>query len=74
MEIRNQEHSHVTNDLQCIWKLENAWFELVSLVEMARKRLGQVSSLEIAFMPDFDLTLFSGFCKFGSHSMLALQP
>ena len=59
-------------DLQCTRRLENAWFRLGSLVEMANKRLRHLPSLEDASRVDFEVTLFSGFCKFGSASMLAL--
>ena len=62
------------DDLQCSRKLENAWFGLVLLVEMARRRLRYLPSPENASMIDFDLKLFSGFCNFGSHSITALQP
>ena len=56
--FRIQEKGDTVTDLQCTGGLENDWSRLLSLAEGARKRLGEVSSLEDASKWDFDLTLF----------------
>ena len=71
---RIQEWGGSVDDLQCSRKLENAWLWLVSLMEVARKRLRCLPSPEITSNLDFDPTLFLGFCKFGSASTIDFQP
>ena len=62
------------NDVQRLGGSANVWFCLLSLVEVSRKRLRQVSSLETASRLDFDLTLFWCFWKLCSCSPTDLQP
>ena len=54
--------------------LENACFGLLSLVETARKRLGQIPGLEDASKWDFDLTLFFDFFESDSCSAPDFKP
>ena len=69
-----QEQGEFVSDLQCTGGLENACSWFLSLVEITRKRLRQVPSLEDTSNPCFDLTLLPLFCKLCSGSMLDLQP